>query len=70
MPLAWNTYFPWNGGFDFTVLRHDQDFTLQENYLEVILRGINNSIRNAVAFSNENNLADAVFVPNAQPAST
>jgi hypothetical protein len=48
-PLHWNTYFLWEGSIPIRHLQHDIDFRLQENYAEMIRRGLDSSLEANVA---------------------
>ena len=45
--FAWNTYFFWEGGFEFKRLEHDVDFGLHHNYREMLLNAYAAGRRNA-----------------------
>lgn len=63
MPYVWNTYHLWRGSFDFELI-HDGIDLRGSQYVELILRGADNSVQSAIRFAQENGIAEATYLPN------
>ena len=41
--MYWNTHFFWDGSINYSYLQHDDDFKVQIDYSEVIIRALETS---------------------------